>query len=74
MQNRSFLKLGGPDGEVEVDETFVGGAADSCTLTNTSAGLLRLAPKTKPLSWESWSVVRDSRRCSRQSQKARTAN
>src|SRR5229473_490001 len=27
MQNRSFLKLGGPDGEVEVDETFVGGAA-----------------------------------------------
>src|SRR5579864_5275062 len=27
MQNRSFLKLGGPDGEVEVDETFIGGAA-----------------------------------------------
>jgi len=27
MQNRSFLKLGGPDGEIEVDETFVGGAA-----------------------------------------------
>jgi hypothetical protein len=27
MQTRSFLKLGGPDGEVEVDETFVGGAA-----------------------------------------------
>ena len=27
MQARSFLKLGGPDGEVEVDETFVGGAA-----------------------------------------------
>ena len=27
MQSRSFLKLGGPDGEVEVDETFVGGAA-----------------------------------------------
>src|ERR1700687_986138 len=27
MQNRSFLKLGGPGGEVEVDETFVGGAA-----------------------------------------------
>src|SRR6202795_3189882 len=27
MQVRSFLKLGGPDGEVEVDETFVGGAA-----------------------------------------------
>ena len=27
MQARSFLKLGGPDSEVEVDETFVGGAA-----------------------------------------------
>ena len=27
MQTRSFMKLGGPDGEVEVDETFVGGAA-----------------------------------------------
>jgi transposase-like protein len=27
MQTRSFLKLGGPDGEIEVDETFVGGAA-----------------------------------------------
>jgi transposase-like protein len=27
MQNRSFLQLGGPDGEIEVDETFVGGAA-----------------------------------------------
>ena len=27
MQNRSFLKLGGPDSEIEVDETFVGGAA-----------------------------------------------
>ncbi|HEY6130173.1 MAG TPA: transposase, partial [Candidatus Acidoferrum sp.] len=27
MQSKSFLKLGGPDGEVEVDETFVGGAA-----------------------------------------------
>ncbi len=27
MQARSFMKLGGPDGEVEVDETFVGGAA-----------------------------------------------
>jgi len=27
MQNRSILKLGGPGGEVEVDETFVGGAA-----------------------------------------------
>src|SRR5260221_13986101 len=27
MQARSFLKLGGPDGEIEVDETFVGGAA-----------------------------------------------
>jgi transposase-like protein len=27
MQNRSFLKLGGSGSEVEVDETFVGGAA-----------------------------------------------
>ena len=27
MQSKSFLKLGGPDGEVEVDETFIGGAA-----------------------------------------------
>jgi transposase-like protein len=27
MQSKTFLKLGGPDGEVEVDETFVGGAA-----------------------------------------------
>lgn len=27
MQNRSFLKLGGPGSAVEVDETFVGGAA-----------------------------------------------
>lgn len=27
MQARSFMKLGGPDSEVEVDETFVGGAA-----------------------------------------------
>src|SRR5713226_5140764 len=27
MQARSFLKLGGPDSEVEVDETFIGGAA-----------------------------------------------
>jgi len=27
MQNRSFLKMGGPGSEVEVDETFVGGAA-----------------------------------------------
>ena len=27
MQSRSFLKIGGPGSEVEVDETFVGGAA-----------------------------------------------
>jgi transposase-like protein len=27
MQTRLFMKLGGPDSEVEVDETFVGGAA-----------------------------------------------
>src|SRR6202795_1798874 len=27
MQSKTFIKLGGPDGEVEVDETFVGGAA-----------------------------------------------
>jgi transposase-like protein len=27
MQSKTFLKLGGPDGEVEVDETFIGGAA-----------------------------------------------
>ncbi len=27
MQNRSFLKMGGPGSEVEVDETFIGGAA-----------------------------------------------
>jgi transposase-like protein len=27
MQARSFMKLGGPGSEVEVDETFVGGAA-----------------------------------------------
>ncbi len=27
MQTRSFLKLGGPGSEVEVDETFIGGAA-----------------------------------------------
>jgi transposase-like protein len=27
MQNGSFLKLGGPNGEVEVDETFIGGLA-----------------------------------------------
>jgi transposase-like protein len=27
MQNRSILKLGGDDSEVEVDETFIGGAA-----------------------------------------------
>ncbi len=27
MQNRSFLKLGGKGSEVEVDETFIGGAA-----------------------------------------------
>lgn len=27
MQNGSFLKLGGPEGEVEVDETFIGGLA-----------------------------------------------
>jgi transposase-like protein len=27
MQTKSFLKLGGPGSEVEVDETFVGGAA-----------------------------------------------
>jgi transposase-like protein len=27
MQARSFMKLGGPDGEVEVDETFIGGLA-----------------------------------------------
>jgi transposase-like protein len=27
MQNRSILKMGGPGSEVEVDETFIGGAA-----------------------------------------------
>jgi transposase-like protein len=27
MQSKSFIKLGGPDGEVEVDETFIGGLA-----------------------------------------------
>jgi transposase-like protein len=27
MQTRSFIKLGGPGSEVEVDETFIGGAA-----------------------------------------------
>jgi transposase-like protein len=27
MQSKTFMKLGGPDGEVEVDETFIGGAA-----------------------------------------------
>ena len=27
MHNRSFMKLGGPGSEIEVDETFVGGAA-----------------------------------------------
>jgi len=27
MQNRSFVKMGGPGSEVEVDETFIGGAA-----------------------------------------------
>jgi transposase-like protein len=27
MQSRSFMKLGGPGSEIEVDETFVGGAA-----------------------------------------------
>src|SRR5580658_9099789 len=27
MQNRSILKIGGPGSEVEVDETFIGGAA-----------------------------------------------
>jgi len=27
MQNRTFVKMGGPGSEVEVDETFIGGAA-----------------------------------------------
>jgi transposase-like protein len=27
MQSKTFIKLGGPDGEVEVDETFIGGVA-----------------------------------------------
>jgi transposase-like protein len=27
MQNRTFVRMGGPDTEVEVDETFIGGAA-----------------------------------------------
>ncbi len=57
MQNQTFVKMGGPGSEVEVDETFVGGAARFVTPINASAGLLRLAPRIKSQFSASWNVA-----------------
>src|SRR6266851_5352635 len=60
MQNRSFLKLGGPDGEVEVDETFVGGAARFMHADKHKRRTTETGTKIKPPSWGFWNVAEKS--------------
>jgi transposase-like protein len=50
-------KLGGDSGEIEVDESFIGGKARTCTLVSASGESLELERKTKPPSWASWNAA-----------------
>ena len=47
MQNRSFMKLGGSGKQVEADETFIGGARNSCTARNYRRRISETGSKDK---------------------------
>ena len=50
-------KLGGPDSEVETDETFVGGARRTCTRTRKLRYEQRAAHKARLSSWACLIVI-----------------
>jgi transposase-like protein len=54
MQSKTFNKLGG---EVEVDETFIGGKARNMHAAKRAQKVTALAARTKRSSWGWWSVV-----------------
>src|SRR5207244_9809991 len=51
LTSGSFEKL---TGEVEADETFIGGKRGTCTLANDNAASQARAGRIKPQSWASW--------------------
>lgn len=57
MQSGSFMKIGGNGGEVEADETFIGGKLATCTLANVSAASRERVARTRLPSWASLSAV-----------------
>ena len=69
MQDGSFVKLGGNGRKSKWTKLSSAARLEICTTTNASAGLPRLAPKTRLPSWESSSVAARSAHCVRNRKK-----